>query len=575
MRKSMNRKPGPYHSSLITHNLFPHDHRLSFKAIALLVLFSLIVFLPGFSTLPPVDRDEARFAQASKQMLQTGELVDIRFQEDARHKKPVGIYWLQAGTVKLWQLFTEDTADNRIWLYRLPSLAGALMAVLFTALIGTKLFHSRIGMAAGLLMATCLLLNVEARLAKTDAMLLACILACQYVMAKAYNQLKPLKAKDFFIFWSALALGILIKGPIILLPVLGTLLLLALWKEPLGFVKKLSPLKGLLFTALLVLPWFVLITLKTQGEFYHESAGRDLLAKIWEGQNWGGAPPGLYLIAVWGTFWPASLPLLLALPWVWNSRREKPQRFLLAWIIPVWLTFELVFMKLPHYVLPAYPALAILTAAWLFSGLKQTASRGWNLLVPLVWALVALGICALPIVLPVIVQDDIFLAASLFAATAFGCALAARHMLVKEKLVLSLPPLIAAGGLLMVSIFGFLLPNLDKVFLSREIMRAIPARTTCPQPRIFTTGYREPSLVFLAGTRTTFIEETEKLPLELQLDPCAIGVVDSERLDAFRAAAKGMPLEEAGKVSGFNYGNGRTVEVTLFTTKPEAASPPR
>ena len=66
------------------------------RAIALLVLVSLVSFLPGFFHIPPIDRDEARFAQATKQMLESGDYVDIRFQDEVRYKKPVGIYWLQA-----------------------------------------------------------------------------------------------------------------------------------------------------------------------------------------------------------------------------------------------------------------------------------------------------------------------------------------------------------------------------------------------------------------------------------------------------------------------------------------------
>ena len=65
-----------------------------------LLLCALLLFLPGFFTIPPVDRDEARFAQATKQMVESGDYVDIRFQEDVRYKKPVGIYWLQSAAVE-------------------------------------------------------------------------------------------------------------------------------------------------------------------------------------------------------------------------------------------------------------------------------------------------------------------------------------------------------------------------------------------------------------------------------------------------------------------------------------------
>src|SRR5579872_2673047 len=70
------------------------------RAAALLILVSLLAFLPGFFQIPPVDRDEAYFAQATKQIIETGDYVDIRYQDDVRYRKPVGIYWLQAAVVK-------------------------------------------------------------------------------------------------------------------------------------------------------------------------------------------------------------------------------------------------------------------------------------------------------------------------------------------------------------------------------------------------------------------------------------------------------------------------------------------
>src|SRR6187399_1721653 len=70
------------------------------RAVALLALVALVAFLPGQFSIPPIDRDEARFAQATKQMIESGDFVDIRFQDVARYKKPVGIYWLQAAVVE-------------------------------------------------------------------------------------------------------------------------------------------------------------------------------------------------------------------------------------------------------------------------------------------------------------------------------------------------------------------------------------------------------------------------------------------------------------------------------------------
>src|SRR6204780_1830764 len=142
------------------------------RAIAFLTLCGLLLFLPGFFTIPPIDRDEARFAQATKQMVETGDFVDIRFQDDVRYKKPVGIYWLQSAVVEIASELGLQRAQLRIWLYRVPSLIGAIGAVLLTYWTALAFVTRRGAIFAGLMMASSVLLGVEARLPKTDAMLL-------------------------------------------------------------------------------------------------------------------------------------------------------------------------------------------------------------------------------------------------------------------------------------------------------------------------------------------------------------------------------------------------------------------
>ena len=84
------------------------------RAVIVLVVVALLNILPGFFAIPPTDRDESRFAQATKQMLESGDFIDIRFQETTRYKKPVGIYWLQAGVVKTAQCARHARcADHR------------------------------------------------------------------------------------------------------------------------------------------------------------------------------------------------------------------------------------------------------------------------------------------------------------------------------------------------------------------------------------------------------------------------------------------------------------------------------
>ncbi len=563
----------------LSQKLFPHEQRLNGAATALLALFCLALFLPGFFTMPVVDRDEASFAQASRQMVQSGDLVDIRFQDEARHKKPVGIYWLQAASVKLVQHIAGEELQNSIWPYRLPSLLGAILAVLFTASIGCKLFNAETGFAAGIMLASCFLLNAEVRMAKTDAMLLAMITACQFVLAKAYMQTKALKIKDFLLFWGALGFGFLIKGPLILLGPLATLIALKLFKEDIGFAKKLNPLFGLPFALLIILPWYVLITQVSGGAFYNDSAGHDLFAKLWEVQNWGHhfglALPGLHAVMMPLALWPASLPFMLAIPYLWASRHDKDIRFCLAWFIPIWLVFEITLNKLPHYVLPAYPALCLLAMRWLLSGIRDTGHKLWDMVATIIFAGASLGLALLPAMLPIHLEGTLFFGA-LFAATlAFAASLTAIHLFRAKQLNLALAPMPLAGFALMLSLFGFLLPNLSHLFMSEQIVKNLPVLPHCPATQVATAGYSEPSLVFNAGIETKFLNVGERLAVEMKRNPCLIGVVDSEQKAEFLAKAPQFKLkpERVGSVDGINYGAGKLVHLDIYITAPEPAKP--
>jgi 4-amino-4-deoxy-L-arabinose transferase-like glycosyltransferase len=105
----------------------------------LVVLLCLTLYAPGLASIPPVDRDEARFARATRQMLETGDFIQIRFQHEARNKKPIGIHWLQAASVALF----SAPGSTAIWPYRLPSALAATIAVLLTSVLGATLLSSR------------------------------------------------------------------------------------------------------------------------------------------------------------------------------------------------------------------------------------------------------------------------------------------------------------------------------------------------------------------------------------------------------------------------------------------------
>ena len=139
-----------------------------FRPYALLSLFCLMLYLPGLASLPPMDRDESRFMQATRQMLESGDYVRIQFQDEMRAKKPAGAYWLQALSVEA----LSHPASTQTWPYRLPSLLAAWAAVLLTFAIGKSILGPRPALLGAGLLAGSLMLVSEAHQAKTDALLL-------------------------------------------------------------------------------------------------------------------------------------------------------------------------------------------------------------------------------------------------------------------------------------------------------------------------------------------------------------------------------------------------------------------
>src|SRR5258708_16022587 len=249
------------------------------RAVAVLVLVALLNFLPGFFDIPPLDRDEARFAQATKQMIESGDYVDIRFQDEVRYKKPVGIYWLQAGAVNGARALGLTQALTTIWVYRIPSLLGAIGGVLLTYWTALAFVSRRAALLARLIMASAILLGVEARFATTDAMLLAAVVAAMGVLARIYlpERRALLDAKSAFtlpaIFWTALAAGVLLKGPLILMVAGLAVALLVVVDRRADWIMALKPLIGVLWFAALVLPWFVAIIGRADAPFLAGSAG--------------------------------------------------------------------------------------------------------------------------------------------------------------------------------------------------------------------------------------------------------------------------------------------------------------
>jgi 4-amino-4-deoxy-L-arabinose transferase-like glycosyltransferase len=536
------------------------------RVALVLVLVSLVAFLPGFFQIPPVDRDEARFAQASKQMIESGDFVDIRFQDEVRYKKPVGIYWLQAAVVKAAEELGLPQARTRIWLYRMPSLVGAVGAVLLTYWAALAFLVRSHAFLAALMMAGCFLLGVEARLAKTDAMLLLTILAVQGTLARAYlGRVEPGRRLGLAlpaIFWTALAAGVLLKGPLILLFAGLTVLPLIIYERSARWLLVLRPVFGALWFLALVLPWFLAIMSRAGESFLTESVGRDLLAKVISPQESHGAPPGYYLALFWVTFWPAAPLAALAAPAVWTERWERPNRFLLAWLVPAWIALELVITKLPHYVLPLYPAIAILIARGLRRGTLSEAL--WLKRSALWWPVIAALVPLIGIGALMVLRHQLGLLAWPLAGAAMVFGFQAWRYYEDDGPEKSLVRAIAASVLIQIAFLGVIAPSLRPLFPSAMLARVMPA-DDCDYRIVAAAGYGEPSLVFLIGTSTRHTDGAGAADV-LAEGPCRYALVEARQQRAFaqRAEAIGLRYALAGRVDGININGGRSLSIAIY-----------
>jgi 4-amino-4-deoxy-L-arabinose transferase-like glycosyltransferase len=360
-----------------------------------------------------------------------------------------------------------------------------------------------------------------------------------------------------------MAAGVLIKGPLILMFVGLTAVTLSIADRSMRWIKALRPAAGFAWLIVLVLPWFVAIAAKSGASFFTQAIGHDMLGKVASGQEAHGAPPGFYALLFWITFWPGSVLAGMAVPAIWKARHEPGTRFMLAWIIPSWIVFEAVLTKLPHYVLPLYPAIAILIGGNILS--DKLSKIRWMVRGTVGWfifpGVIAVGVLAAFILF----GHGLGLMAWPFAAAAAMSGLFAWWLYDVDGAERSLLRGMAASVLVALTVYGVTFSSLPALFPSELIASEIRA-AKCDEPRVASTfAYQEPSLVFLAGTDTRFIDGTNAAEF-LHVGGCRFALIDprSERSFVQRANAIGLRYALMQRVDGFNISVGKRVALALF-----------
>lgn len=544
--------------------------RLRVIAAVCIALVAISAFTPGFTTIPPIDRDESRFSQATRQMVATGDYVEIRFQNDARYQKPIGIYWLQSAAVTL---YGAEDGQAPIWVYRTVSFFGAAAAALLVYWLALGFGAPPVAFAAGLLVALTILLGAEARLAKTDAMLFATILVAQGILAKAFLGRRDSSVKFWHagLFWTAVAAGILIKGPILPMVVGSTALVASLFERKIMWLRRLRPGLGFMWMLILTLPWFIAIGITSGGDFYAQSIGRDLFEKIGQSRERPFVPPGAYTFGFFPALgWPLAPLAFLAIPFAIASWRDKSTRFLVAWIVPTWAIFELSATKLPHYILPIYPALAILAARMMVyekvpKGWLAGIAKGLFLLIPVA------GTIGLPIVLYVY-GDSISPFGVAVMVLGLVLLIGAFLLILRSHARASLV-LTTAGTLLLYSgAFGFHVPAARTIWVTPQLVTALDG-VRCENPELATLGYNEPSLVLMTRTDLRLLDSSEAAADFLAAGGCRAAFVDASFVEEMFQELAGLTPEEStsaatvrllARVEGININGGDELNMHVF-----------
>jgi 4-amino-4-deoxy-L-arabinose transferase-like glycosyltransferase len=569
-------------------------------------LVAALAGLLGVFTLPVLDRDEARYAQATAQMLQTSDFVRITFLDEDRNKKPVGIHWMQSAAVAL----TTGEAAREIWAYRLPSVLGAILAAIAAALMAGRLLGARAGLYAGTLMGATVLMGAEAGIAKTDAMLAGATAMALYALLR----LRLSEPDDHrgrrswaVLVWALMGLGVLIKGPVTPLAIALGALTLTAWetyaarteggygaalRRSAAWLRPLAFWPGPVLAALIVLPWLISVQIATDGAFLREALGDDLGPKMVSGDEGHWGPPGYHLLALPLTLFPAALFLPAGAAAVRRALRTGGSgalaaRVLIAFSVPLWVMFELLPTKLPHYVLVAFPAI-MGACAWGALEWERTrviwkaAGIALTLLGLLVWgaALTWLTVAhhspmiVLVLVLAVIAALTTVQIMTAFRRQAAGAVLAA----------VALGLVWHAGGRALIA------PGTD-LSPAQSAAQAVAALDLRPAGAPLISTYTEPSLVFSLGgeVRLADIDDLAQawlvageaggyaLSSAFHHQGPALVIIDHSRMPREdEAAAQAQALIAAleaeacrsGEVEGYNYSRGRPVRLTLHRTGP-------
>jgi 4-amino-4-deoxy-L-arabinose transferase-like glycosyltransferase len=507
--------------------------------LSLILAGSAVVYFTGAQRVPLWDRDEPWYAECSREMLQSGDWVVPTFRPQTaglpepskearpsewRLEKPPVVYWCQLAAMAV----AGDTAEAA----RFPSSVAVLATALLIAVVVRRYTGDRRALWTVFIFCTSGVAIASAKFCITDGVLLMFVIIGQASLAMIYWAARRGKTPPWWTvpaFWISLGLAGITKGPQPLGEHAFTLVILlmldvvnegkglrnrAAWKKHVRWWRHLKPLIGVPILTIVVAPWLILIQQRAPGYYdanhqYHAGFIVALILKarmhLEQSMEGHGKPPGYHALLIFGTFFPWSLLLPTTIVVAWRNRRSAVIRFAIAAMAGPWLMMELVYTKLPFYVLPAFPGLAFLTADTLvrcIRGQYRELRRPSFYATVIVWIIATLGLGAAPwFSLLVAKADELpingFIAFS--AAAAIYAALVGwrffRHQITRAAIVMGV-----GMAIMILILYTTVLPDMTFLHLPERLAADLTRMGAYgSNVHVLMIGYDEPSLAFYQG----------------------------------------------------------------------------
>jgi 4-amino-4-deoxy-L-arabinose transferase-like glycosyltransferase len=496
-------------------------NRRDVKAIVILLIVCFGAFFFKLGAMALWDQDEGMHAATSREMVETGDWITTRFNGENFYDKPVFYNWFVSASFVAFG-FTEFAA-------RLPSALFGLATVLFTFWIGRSMFNRTVGLLAGAVLATSIVFIVLSRIVLHDIALTA-TMTLAFGALYCASEDESRRSKWWLVFYAAMALAVLAKGPVgaVLPGGVGGVYALVTRRPRLILDLLPRPLELIVFLVVAA-PWYVTMSLLHDDYFRLFILEKNFGSFLGVGDPSHAEPFHYFFWVIFGVFFPWSvfLPMALLHGVIAPERRDRrPLVFLLLWFVIVLLFFSVATSKLASYIVPLAPAAALLIGyVWhdLLTAPYKELRRGFMmswvpLVLIMVGGLVALFVLELPDAVtklgltPAIIAWPAGLAAG---GTTIGFV-----MFLMRRSSASFWWIVVSTILVTTALFGYIGPKLDGANSTKVVIGAIDERLPEgePIPMIYKVIGLGDTALFYTNRKAVILKKPAQIDAYLRSD---------------------------------------------------------